>query len=150
MKFEIAITELNYEQIKKALADFEQQPKQMAADWPKTIDDLDNNRPLWHIGSEGTKPEKVLFSRREDAASANSLAQLSRLLWQINKGWLPDWENEKQTKFFILYNNTKNLLEVSSCQYMQSLPNCLYFANEEDAVRSMETHKELWLQSLQK
>ena len=118
--------------------------------WPMTVGDLDNDRAFYTLGIDGNRPDKVFFNSLEDARTAIAFAQLSRLLWHINKGWRPDWRNEKQTKFFILYNNTKKVLEVSSCQFMQSLPNCLYFTNEEHAQRSMETHKELWMCYLQK
>lgn len=116
--------------------------------WPMTVGDLDNDRAFYTLGIDGNRPDKVFFNSLEDARTAIAFAKLSRLVWHINKGWRPDWGNTSQ--FCVSYNDHNKNLEVLDFSHFQFLPNCLYFASEEDAERSMETHKELWLQYLQK
>ena len=159
MKIEINITEENYEQIKKALSEFEQQPKQAADNWPMSVKDLDVANADFFSLDDGFiikrngyeyRFDSTDFDTERDAQSAHAFAQLSRMIRYINKGWLPDWKNTDQRKWFIQYSEGIGELTKYQTSVTNGRPDCLYFANEEDAERSMETHKELWLQYLQK
>ncbi len=157
MKIEINITEENYEQIKKALTEFEQQSKEVSNDWPMTVNDLPENENFWFIKdgeiemNDGTWPNDAGdFYTEKDAQSALAFAKLSRLIRHINKGWLPDWKNTEQPKWFIQYSEGIGELTKYQTSVTNGRPDCLYFSSAEDAERSIETHKELWLQYFQK
>ena len=142
------------ESLAKEIAEFENQQAAPVDDWPMTVDDLPQNENFWFIKdgeiemNDGTWPNDIAdLDTGKDAKSALAFAQLSRLIRHVNRGWEPDFENREKKYTVRLNADTGGMY--ADFQFLHDAPKCIFFKNQEDAERSIETWRELWLQYFQ-
>lgn len=155
------ITKENYEHMKAfsealqvEIAQFENQKAEPAERaWPMSVADLPEDENFFFIKdgkiemNDGSWPKDDCdFATETDAKSALAFAQLSRLIRHINGGWEPDFKLSG-IKYSIYTDRCE--INTAGCEFRPALPRCLYFKNEEDAQRSIETHRQLWLDYFQ-
>jgi len=135
---------------------FKAQNAAPVGDWPMSVEDLPEPDHYYmidcgevrYMDSHGC--DSTDFATEADAKSALAFAQLSRLIRHINKGWEPDWNN-KQYCYRVVFDHSKDFknLCVFSASHVSEIPDCLIFRNGEEAERSIETHRPLWLDYFQ-
>jgi len=87
---------------------------------------------------------KGVYSNEKQAISALAFAQLSQLHKAIVGSWVPDWVENKNTKYVIeRYNNELNVITIWTKFYP------LAFPVKEMAEFSLKYHEQLWKQFYQ-
>ena len=61
-----------------------------------------------------------------------ALARLMTIAKYYNGDWEPDWNNSREYKYFIIYNN--NNTYIVDYHYWMYIRNDIYFKNREDAI----------------
>jgi len=77
------------------------------------------------------------------AVSARAFAALSHLIHYINDGWEP-LLNRKEECFVLIFFEGK--LHLNSVVVSYYHPQNLYFKNRDDAEKSMQVHRKLWIE----
>lgn len=49
----------------------------------------------------------------EFAKKCKLIAMMLHCKWYLDRGYVPDWKKPEEWKFFVLYNNSKNMFEVT-------------------------------------
>jgi len=116
--------------------------------WPVSVDDLPKKEKVWWIiGKEvfcGTADNDFREHPTEAAAlSAAAFSQLSRMIHHINGGDV--YMADCTTNWYRVGLN-KIGLSVTANSQLTLNQSALHFKNEYDAIRSIETHRALWLQ----
>ena len=145
------------ESLAKEIAEFENQQAAPIDDWPMTVEDLPKRKCFSFINEFGDVHNRDSHSEcahvngqydsEKDEKSAYAFSILSRLIRHVNNGWEPDWENQEERKFSILHQFGR--LETAPRLSWSECPGCLIFKNREDAERSIETWRQLWLDYFQ-
>lgn len=148
-----------YEQLKAAIAEYESQPKESADDWPMSIDDLPKREDFWYINEFGDAKKADVSSKcrhtpgqydsEADAKSAVAFSELSRLIRHINKGWVPYFDTYGFSAYGVYADKGDNKIKVFEWTKTVNFPQCLFFKNEANALKSIETHRQLWLDYFQ-
>lgn len=87
------------------------------------------------------------FQTKEEAQACADYLKALTVVRDDAKGFVPDWEDRKQGKWFVIYDHEQGKL----CQYQGSCEEvngvfCLpYFETEGDARASIDKHKAEWL-----
>jgi len=169
MEITFKINDQNYQsakyilsQLQAAVLHFENQHQAPADDWPMSIDDLPKRQFFWYINNLGDAKKADVsgkcchtpgqYDSEADAKSAVAFSELSRLIRHINKGWVPDWANTKEEKHFVQFllgPYERPQIAGYATQFNKGRPDCLFFKNKEDRDRSIETHRQLWLDYFQ-
>lgn len=73
-----------------------------------------------------------VYIHSSDTKTLKAIAQLMNIAKYYNGDWEPDWNNTKEDKYYIMYNNNKNIYKV---EYNNSFTlNTIYFKNKKDAI----------------
>ena len=79
-------------------------------------------------------PNNALSKKQlEKLLAINKLMNVAKYL---NGGWQPDWDNEKEDKYFIPYNYTINKIQTEADSIFQN--SYIYFKSEELAKQAIE------------
>lgn len=115
-------------------------PSKDQRDWDKwikehkkvTYDDIEKclAKQFW-CGIENTNCTSK--KQLEKLIAINKLMNVQKY---IEKGWQPNWSDLIQDKFFILWRNERNTLEVSTHSQMQT--SNIYFSSKENAHKAIE------------
>ena len=145
------------ESLAKEIAEFENQNAAPVDDWPMSIDDLPKRKCFSFINEFGDVQNRDSHSEcahvngqydsEKDAKSAYAFSILSRLIRHVNKGWEPNFENRERKYTVRLNADTGGMY--ADFQYLHDAPKCIFFKNKEDAERSIETWRQLWLDYFQ-
>ena len=54
----------------------------------------------------------------------------------LNGDWEPDWNNQDQIKYFIVYNNLKKIFEIENYRYLKMYT--VYFSSKENARKAIQ------------
>ncbi len=83
---------------------------------------------------------KNVFPTEKHAKSALAFAQLSQLAARVNGDWIPDWDDMCENKYVV--QHVGGLLKV---QYYGTLVHHIVFKTKELAEKSLQYHRQLWL-----
>ena len=54
----------------------------------------------------------------------------------LNGDWKPDWENQRQKKYYIYYDHENKIFKFGHCYYMNE--GIIFFSSEENAQKAIE------------
>ena len=83
------------------------------------------------------------FKTEEEAQKASDWLKAFAILRDDTKGFKPDWENDEQTKWCVLYDHGRGRLREDWHVYLQE--GVIYFATRDDALESIKAHEREWL-----
>lgn len=83
------------------------------------------------------------FKTEEEAQKARDWLKAFTVLRDDTKGFTPNWKDEAEDKYFVIYDHPTDELWVDSDFRYQK--NLIYFRSREDAEASIEKHKKEWL-----
>lgn len=122
--------------------------------WPECWEDLNKLEGGWYVTTESAissisliskeSSDKNVYATEKQAKSALAYAQLSQIVAKMNDGWIPDWNDDNESKYTVSYNHGPCSLEWDV--WTESMVSHLYFQTEEMAKFSIKYHKDLWLQ----
>ena len=55
--------------------------------------------------------------------------QIAKYIEKYDNGWNPDWNNTKN-KYFFVYDNSRNKVDICNSMKIQDLPNTFYFSEK--------------------
>lgn len=73
---------------------------------------------------------------------------IKKRIAELNKGWSPDWEKDIQQKYYIFYDNLREILDYDYCYTGQFLPNAFYLKDQKTArqiIYELEEELKLYL-----
>nr|DAS10862.1 MAG TPA: hypothetical protein [Caudoviricetes sp.] len=84
----------------------------------------------------------LAFKTREEAErhlkESMLLFKMHKWAEEYNEGWKPDWEDEDEIKYFIIYDNRYKTLKVDIYAIIQQFSKLPYFKTEEIAEQFIE------------
>ena len=83
------------------------------------------------------------FKTEEEAQKASDWLKAFAVLRDDTKGFKPDWENDEQNKWCVLYDHGRGRLREDWYVYLQG--GVIYFATRDDALESIKAHEREWL-----
>ncbi len=104
-------------------------------DW-EDDDDCIGWRDIWDIFLTKEEAERELEYRK---AKTKILRH-----WEENSGFVPDWRNGDQNKYYVLYRHDEKLLDYYDHYTWQS-SNICHFRTYEEVEKSIEDCREEWL-----
>lgn len=84
------------------------------------------------------------FWTREEAERELARRKAYVILKEDTKGFKPNWNLSSTLKYTVFYNHVVRELDINEYSRLQSLPNDLIFATEEDVQASIEAHSSEW------
>lgn len=73
---------------------------------------------------------------------------IKKRIAELNEGWSPDWEKDIQQKYYIFYDNLREILDYDYCYTGQFLPNAFYLKDQKTArqiIYELEEELKLYL-----
>lgn len=107
------------------------------------ITDLYSNDILKHNQVFKTKEEALAYLDYKRAE-----VSIKKRIDELNEGWRPDWENDIQQKYYIFYDNLREILDYDYCYTGQFLPNAFYLKDQKTArqiIYELEEELKLYL-----
>lgn len=107
------------------------------------ITDLYSNDILKHNQVFKTKEEALDYSEYKKAE-----VSIKKRIAELNEGWSPDWEKDIQQKYYIFYDNLREILDYDYCYTGQFLPNAFYLKDQKTArqiIYELEEELKLYL-----
>jgi len=107
------------------------------------ITDLYSNDILKHNQVFKTKEEALDYSEYKKAE-----VTIKKRIAELNEGWRPDWEKDIQQKYYIFYDNLREILDYDYCYTGQFLPNAFYLKDQKTArqiIYELEEELKLYL-----
>ena len=83
------------------------------------------------------------FKTEEEAQRTAEWIKAFAILRDDTKGFKPDWKDEDQEKWSVVYDHEVGTM--SPVNYYTSQKSVLYFATQDDAEKSIEAHERQWL-----
>ena len=89
----------------------------------------------------------TLVFRTEEEAEKQLLKQQATIrvikeIARLNAGWLPNWNDGNESKYFIHFSYENDILNYSTCFKHKHLDNNLYLKSEELAKKLIATHEQ--------
>ena len=75
---------------------------------------------------------KSIMVNKNNVSKLVVLSKLMNIAKYYNGDWKPDWNNQNEYKYFIIYNNNDNTYIVD--YHWRYIRNDIYFKNREDAI----------------
>ena len=91
--------------------------------------DFDTYSSLWPLG----KVFKTEAEAQKYADYIKAEETLRRVIAEANQGWLPDWNNYDEDKYYIYFKTNEGKLYVNCRKDLKDRPNFLYIKNISDA-----------------
>ena len=104
---------------------------------------FDSNKILEHNQVFKTEEEALDYSEYKKAE-----VSIKKRIAELNKGWRPDWEKDIQQKYYIFYDNLREILDYDYCYTGQFLPNAFYLKDQKTArqiIYELEEELKLYL-----
>ena len=79
---------------------------------------------------------RTVFTTPMHQSKCITFRKLLEVADYLNGDWKPDWNNNLQDKYSIVYNNNKEVFEITT-SYKISL-SAIYFSSEENAKKAIE------------
>lgn len=124
---------------------------------PKTVWDLKYEEDYWVINNvahiiltcwDGDRVDERrrdmgnCFLAREDAEKELARCKAKQILLRDTKGFKPDWKDEDQFKYRVLYDAANDELGIE--WQVHDVHSVIHFANEDDAKASIKVHEKEW------
>ena len=104
---------------------------------------FDSNKILEHNQVFKTEEEALNYSEYKKAE-----VSIKKRIAELNEGWSPDWEKDIQQKYYIFYDNLREILDYDYCYTGQFLPNAFYLKDQKTArqiIYELEEELKLYL-----
>lgn len=82
------------------------------------------------------------FKTEEEAQKAANWLKAFTVLRDDTKGFKPDWENDEQAKWYVLYDHGHGRL--GEDWYVSLQKSIIHFATQDDALESIKKHEREW------
>jgi len=119
--------------------------------FPEKLEDLPDGGYYPFVYSMGgigqPKGESLIrydnYPTEKAAVSARAFAVLSHLIHYINDGWEAALDGTQEHYAILFWDGTTNVSNATITYYY---PKNLYFKNRDDAEKSMQVHRKLWIE----
>jgi len=118
--------------------------------FPERLEDLpedyiffiDHNSKIKNA-SQSLPPQAYNYPTHKAAVSARAFSALSHLVHYINDGWEPLLDGVEICYCALFWDGQ---FHVNSISVTYHQPTSLYFKNRDDAEKSMQVHRKLWIE----
>ncbi len=87
-----------------------------------------------------------VFKTKEEALDyleyKKARVSIKKRIAELNEGWKPDWEDESQQKYYIFYDNLREILDYDYCYTDQVRPNAFYLKDQKTAKQIIDELEE--------
>lgn len=87
-----------------------------------------------------------IYQTEDEAIKARDIqlakTRVKRAIAKANDGWEPDWENQKENKYLIMYSYSRNRLIVEYYTFLRPQTKWMFIKSEEIAKQILEEYKE--------
>ena len=110
------------------------------------------NMDLRYLERKNNLMKKEIKKLKEEALDYSEYKKaevtIKKRIAELNEGWRPDWEKDIQQKYYIFYDNLREILDYDYCYTGQFLPNAFYLKDQKTArqiIYELEEELKLYL-----
>jgi uncharacterized protein YfkK (UPF0435 family) len=111
-----------------------------------------NKIDLRYLERKNNLMKKEIKKLKEEALDYSEYKKaevsIKKRIAELNEGWSPDWEKDIQQKYYIFYDNLREILDYDYCYTGQFLPNAFYLKDQKTArqiIYELEEELKLYL-----